>query len=159
MGDALELLKISIACPRPPQIIRVPTGIVMRFDTHWMYYGDGRTLKIRIAPSGTLRTHDLSTNSVETIQETGGGDAVANFRDLDRSSIDVQSEEDEGPDGNQITSWQVVTKCSFGRGCVRRSHSYENYVTLYLCDKKTAEDAKVALSELIRLNNSYGPRR
>jgi hypothetical protein len=141
--QAVNLLRLSLQCPIKPLTIQGTDTTVTRRTIVNSYGGDAKSLKVSIETAE--RDHTVSGNFVMNFHSNPM--YVAQFRDL--SAVERRD-------------LSLIIQCVGQRKCIQSSRAYSHYtekqtqgsLTLNVCNQKAAEDAKVAIEELIRINSS-----
>jgi hypothetical protein len=148
--QAVELLRLAIQCPTPPQQEFSGDEVVGRITNESDYLGDRESLKILTIQ--TKRHHDRSTNRI--IVTTEKLYITTKYSDL----VGVAAE--------ATFFWtMLISSCRDKLPCVTIRHGTtsssesESVPILFLsfCDKDTLKGAKSALQELISFNAQKRP--
>jgi hypothetical protein len=136
--QALQLLRLSLQCPLPPVIAKNASATTQSL-TILTFNGD--ILKFSVSGKTTFRTYAQGSNSVDIDDETFA--LTANYADI-RTDVSNDTLSVSCTSGSCINS---ISKHDLFSGLQYSS------LPLHLCDQETAENAKVALDEIIRLNS------
>jgi hypothetical protein len=152
--QALEWLRLSLQCAVPPQTAKDGDSTKRTLTTK-SFTGDAR--KFSVTGKSITRTFDGLSDSVDTDEEDFS--YTASFSDfsvvvLNNKSVSIDCSNRLCIQKNEKHEIFPVPNCTsadcddaFGE----KKHQYRE-LTLYLCDQETAENAKLALDELIRVN-------
>jgi hypothetical protein len=138
--QALDLLRQTLMCPLPPKVSDSGGDLTDRTLSSLHFTGDARRLSGY--QTTTTRTHNTFTNTVNVTE--GRIEVSANFADIDRV---------------QVKQGYMTLACAGDHGCFHvispLGITDSNDISQNFCDSATADNAKAAIEELIRINGGH----
>jgi len=152
--QALEFLRLSLQCAVPPQTAKDGDSTKRTLTTK-SFTGDTR--KFSVTGKSITRTFDGLSDSVDTDEEDFS--YTASFSDfsvvvLNNKSVSIDCSNRlciQKNEKHEIFPVPNCTSADCDDAFEEKKHQYRE-LTLYMCDQETAENAKLALDELIRVN-------